>query len=251
MFSQITYAVVGGIVGVVINYLADVLPKTRRLSKPVCPQCSEPYTLRGYLISFKCKNCEARPIPRVFIVLILSILAAILVGNFPLAGINFWLTIPIIIFLGIILVIDFEHHAVLIETSIIGLILFLVYGFYIQGFLVTAIGGAAGFLIMLLIYYFGIFFSRTMGKVRKEESSEPGMGFGDVYVGAFLGLFTGWPWIIGAIIIAIIISGVYSFVYLMVKAIRKDYQTYTTIPYAPFLIFGAIAVYYLPQMPAL
>jgi len=178
-------------------------------------------------------------------------LAAILVGNFPLAGINFWLTIPIIIFLGIILVIDIEHHAVLIETSIIGLILFLVYGFFIQGFLVTAIGGAAGFLIMLLIYYFGIFFSRTMGKVRKEEISEPGMGFGDVYVGAFLGLFTGWPWIIGAIIIAIIISGVYSFVYLLVKAIRKDYQTYTSIPYAPFLILGAIAVYYLPQMPAL
>lgn len=247
----IIYAVIGGLIGVVINYLADVLPRTRKFSKPVCPHCEKPYTLKGYLISFKCQNCGAKPSPRSFVVLIASILAAVLVGIFPLGGLNFWLTIPILIFLGVVLVIDIEHHAVLIETSIAGLILFAIYGYFIQGLLITGIGGLAGCLIMLAIYFFGIFFSKTMAKIRKEENSEPGMGFGDVYVGAFMGLFAGWPWVVGMIIIAVIVSGLYSFIYLLVKSIRKDYQAYSTIPYAPFLILGAIAIFYIPQIPTL
>lgn len=247
----IVYAVVGGLSGVVINYLADVLPRTRRLTKPVCPHCDKPYTLKGYLISFKCQNCGAKPSTRTLLVLILSIIASVIVGIYPLGGLNFWLTIPIMIFLGVVFVIDIEYHAVLIEMSIAGLILFALYGYFMQGFLVTGIGGLAGCLIMLAIYFFGIFFSKTMAKIRKEENSEPGMGFGDVYVGAFMGLFAGWPWVIGMIIIAVIVSGLYSFVYLMVKSIRKDYQAYSTIPYAPFLIIGAIAIYYIPQIPTL
>lgn len=254
MINLVIYTIVGGIVGVLINYLCDVLPQTRRLSQPICPHCSKLFSLRGYLISFKCPNCDHKPRTRNFVVLIASIIAAILVGVFPLIGLNFWLTIPVMVFLGIILVIDIEHHVVLIETSIVGLVLFLVYGWLMYdwsmtGLLITAVGGVAGFLIMLLIYYFGIFFSRGLSKVRKEEIKEAGLGFGDVYACAFLGFFVGWPYVIGMIIIAIIVSGIYSFVYMIVKAIKKDYQVASTIPYTPFLILGAIATFYFPQLP--
>ena len=143
------------------------------------------------------------------------------------------------------MVIDIEHHVVLIETSIAGLILFLVYGWLMQGILVTAIGGVAGFVIMLVIYYFGIFFSKGLGKIRKEDKTEEGMGFGDVYAGAFLGLFTGWPFVIGMILMAIVVSGLFSFIYLIVKSIRKDYKMFSTIPYTPFLILGAIATFFI------
>jgi len=169
-------------------------------------------------------------------------------------GLNFWLTIPVMIFLGVILVIDIEHHVVLIETSIVGLVLFFVYGWLIydwslNGLLLTSVGGVAGFLLMLLIYFFGIFFSRGLGKVRKEEIKESGLGFGDVYACAFLGFFVGWPYVIGMLIIAIIISGVYSFIYIIIKAIKKDYQVASTIPYTPFLILGALATFYIPKLP--
>lgn len=254
MINLIIYALVGGIVGVLINYLSDVLPQTRRFSQPVCPHCSKPFSLRGYLISFKCPNCDHKPRTRIIIVLITSIIASILVGIFPLIGLNFWLTVPVMVFLGMILVIDIEHHVVLIETSVVGLVMLFVYGWHmnnwtINGLLFTTVGGVAGFLIMLLIYFFGIFFSRGLSKVRKEEIKEAGLGFGDVYACAFLGFFVGWPYVIGMIIIAIIVSGVYSFIYMIVKAINKDYQVASTIPYTPFLILGALATFYFPQLP--
>lgn len=254
MVNLIIFAVVGGFIGVLINYLSDVLPQTRRLTQPVCSHCSKPYSLKGYLISFRCPNCNEKPRTRNFVVLISSIIASVIVGIYPLMGLNFWLTIPVMVFLGIILVIDIEHHVVLIETSIIGLVLFFVYGCLIykwslNGLLLTSVGGVAGFLLMLLIYFFGIFFSRGLGKVRKEEIKESGLGFGDVYACAFLGFFVGWPYVIGMLIIAIIISGVYSFIYIIIKAIKKDYQVASTIPYTPFLILGALATFYIPKLP--
>ena len=248
MINLMLYAIVGGVIGVLINYLADVLPQTRRLSKPLCPNCQNSYSLRGYLISFKCPNCGAKPIPRTFFVLVGSVIIAVLMGIFPLQGLSFWLTLPALIFLGIILVIDIEHHVVLIETSLAGLILFFAYGWFLNGLLITAVGGVAGFVIMLLIYFFGILFSKGLGKIRKVEINETALGFGDVYASAFLGLFVGWPMVIFMILMAIILSGVYSFLYLVVKSIKKDYQSYTTIPYTPFLIMGAVATFYISQM---
>ena len=245
MTESLMHALIGGFIGVLINYLADVLPRTRKLSKPVCQHCGKTFSLRGYLFSLKCPECKSNPPARNWVVLICSIIAAVLMGIYPPAGLSFWAAIPALIFLGMIMVIDIEHHVVLIETSIAGLVLFLIYGWLMQGILVTAIGGIAGFVIMIVIYYFGIFFSKGLGKIRKEDKTEEGMGFGDVYAGAFLGLFTGWPFVIGMIIMAIVVSGLFSFVYLLVKSIRKDYKMFSTIPYTPFLILGAIATFYI------
>jgi prepilin signal peptidase PulO-like enzyme (type II secretory pathway) len=249
MVNLIIFTIMGGVVAILINYLSDVLPRTRRFSKPVCPHCEKPYTLKGYLISFNCPNCGHKPSTRNFLVYIISIIATVLVGVFPMVGLSFWPTLPILVFLGTILVIDIEHHVVLIETSIAGLVLMFVYGWFMQGVLLTTIGGIAGFVIMLLVYFLGLLFSRGIGKRQNKEENEPGLGFGDVYACAFLGFFTGWPYVIGMIILGILASGIYSFIYLIVKSIRKDYQLFSTIPYTPFLILGAIATFYIPQLP--
>ncbi|EKD88195.1 MAG: hypothetical protein ACD_35C00010G0001, partial [uncultured bacterium] len=97
MVNLIIYAFVGGLIGVLINYLSDVLPLTRRFSQPVCPHCAKPFSLKGYLISFKCPNCSQKPRNRNFVVLVASIIAAVMVGIYPLIGLNFWLTIPVMI----------------------------------------------------------------------------------------------------------------------------------------------------------
>ena len=293
MLLLIVYVLIGGLVGVLINILADLLPRTRMLTnvtcsncsdvlRPVdgifrskcqrcgnkfnaetksalqsrvfaleCPHCSTPYTLKGYFISFRCQQCGKRPGLRKIMVLALSIAASVLVGIYPLGELSFWLTIPILLFFGIILVIDIEHHVILTETSLVGLVLLFVYGWHMQGLLITSIGGLSGFLIMLLIYVFGIFFSRIMAKSRKEDSAEPGLGFGDVYAAAFLGFFVGWPYSLGMIILAILLSGIYSFIYLTIKAINRKYQAYATIPYAPFLVLATIMIFYLPPIPNL
>lgn len=243
--SLIINAVIGGFVSIVINYLADVLPISRRFSRPICLNCGKPFTFREYMISFRCGRCMHKTPIRVIIVTVLSIIACVLLEFYPLNSLNFWATLPILIFLGVILVIDIEYRAVLIQTSIFGLALFLVYGGFMHGFLVTLAGGVAGFLIMLALYYIGILFTKVMGKIRNQEIEEVALGFGDVYVCAFLGLFAGWPAVIATIFLAILASGAFSLIYMIVMLILRRYRSFSAIPYTPFLIVAAVAIFYI------
>lgn len=235
----------GGLIGILVNYLADVLPISRRLSRPICLGCGKPFSLREYLFSFKCSKCGNRTALRVMLVLLISILVSVLLLFFPLFGLSYWAALPVLAFLGLVLVVDIEYRVVLIQTSIFGLILMFIYGFILHGFVLTLVGGIAGFLIMLLLYLLGILFNKIAGKIRKTEIDEVALGFGDVYVCAFLGFLTGWPTIIGAILIAILASGAFSLVYIIVKLITRRYQSFSAIPYTPFLILGALATFYI------
>ena len=65
--------------------------------------------------------------------------------------------------------------------------------------------------------------------------SRGGMGFGDIKLGFLLGLMTGFPLVIMAIIISWITGGVVAGALLALKLkSRKD-----AIPFAPFLVLGA------------
>lgn len=236
---------IGALVGILINYLADVLPITRKLSKPICLNCGKVFSLREYLFSFKCPKCKRKTPARVIIVLTLSMISGVLIEFFPFGGLNFWATLPLMLFLGVILVIDIEYRVVLKETSYIGLALLFVYGIILHGFLPTLFGGLAGLLIMLGLYFLGVLFNRIMGRIRGQNIEEVALGFGDVYVTTFLGFLTGWPAIIAVLLLAILASGVFSLFYIVVKAILRKYQSFSAIPYTPFLILAAIAISYI------
>lgn len=88
---------------------------------------------------------------------------------------------------------------------------------------VAAAVGAAGFLALLNIL--------TRGK---------GMGWGDVKLAVFMGLFLGWPLIVGAFYIAFITGAVAGVTMILVgKAKRK-----TAIPFGPFLILGTLVAWW-------
>ena len=237
--------VVGALIGLLINYLADVLPITRKFSRPICLNCGKPFTFRDYLFSFKCSKCGNKTSIRVIVVLLLSIVCSVMIEFFPFANLGFWATLPLLLFLGVILVIDIEYRVVLKETSYIGLMLMFGYGIYLHGFLPTLFGGLAGLLIMLGLYFLGILFNKLMGRIRGQQIEEVALGFGDVYVTTFLGFLTGWPAIIAVLILAILASGVFSLFYILVKSILHNYQSFSAIPYTPFLILAAVAIFYL------
>jgi len=237
--------VVGALIGLLINYLADVLPITRKFSRPICLNCGKPFTFRDYLFSFKCSKCGNKTSIRVIVVLLLSIVCSVMIEFFPFANLGFWATLPLLLFLGVILVIDIEYRVVLKETSYIGLMLMFGYGIYLHGFLPTLFGGLAGLLIMLGLYFLGILFNKLMGRIRGQQIEEVALGFGDVYVTTFLGFLTGWPAIIAVLILAILASGVFSLFYILVKSILHKYQSFSAIPYTPFLILAAVAIFYL------
>lgn len=244
--SLILAVILGAASGYLINYLADVLPETRRLSKPKCRECETPYKDIDYLLLRKCPNCGHKRSARAYIVLGMSLLASILLQFFPFAGLNFLATLPLMLFLGTVLVIDIEHRLVLAETSLIGIFLCLAYGLTLRNPTKTFLGGMNGFLIMLFFFVLGIVFSTIVGKLRGKKISEVAFGFGDVAAGTFLGLLTGWPGIFGVIILALIVFTVFSVLLLLGLILSKRYRAFATAqPFVPFLILGAIVMFYL------
>lgn len=242
----ILVAIVGLASGYLINYLADVLPKTRRFSKPDCPDCETPYNDKDYLLLRKCPNCGHKRRPRTYIVLVGAVLASILLRLYPFSELSFLTNLPLMIFLGTIVVIDMEHRLVLIETSLFGIALCLMYGLILRKPTQTFLGGLNGFLFMLVFYVLGIIFTALVGKLRGKNISEVAFGFGDVFAGTFLGLLTGWPGIMGAIILALLIFAVFSILLILGLFITKRYRSFTSAqPLVPFLVLGAVIMLYL------
>ncbi len=48
----------GVLVGLMINTLSDVLPATRTLSLPTCPDCEGAYSLKDYLLTWRCAGAS-------------------------------------------------------------------------------------------------------------------------------------------------------------------------------------------------
>jgi len=233
-------------VGLLINYFADVLPASRRLTKPVCHECQHRLSWKIYLLLQKCPQCGQRNRFRPIFVLVACSLVSILLTLFPFAGLNFWASLPILVFLGLIVVIDIEHRLVLHETSLAGLVLFLVYGIILRGILPTILGGLGGFGIMLAFYLTGVIFVKILGKLRNKNINEVAFGFGDVSAGTFLGLLAGWPGIVGVVIVALLSFGIYALGLLIVLVITKKYRAFSNpLPFAPFLVLGVVVLYYL------
>ena len=236
----------GIIVALLVDYLSDVLPISRRFTRPLCSACHQPYAFKDYAVCHRCSKCGNRTLTRFIIILISAVALCILVNFFPFSTLSFWASLPILILLGVIMVIDIEHRAVLVETSLLGFILFLIYGILLRGFLRTILGGLVGFLTMYLIYGLGKAFSKIAGRLRHQEISEVAFGFGDVTTGTILGLLTGWPLIFRAITISFLLFGAFTFVLFIALLLTKRYSAFSSaLPFAPFLIIGAIAVFYL------
>lgn len=236
----------GGLVGILINYLSDVFPVSRGFTRPGCAKCSHPYTLREYVTFTHCPQCGAKRSKRSFIVLMAAVIICLLLNYFPFSTLSFWASLPLLLFLGVIVVIDVEHRVVLIETSIVGFGLCLVYGIVLHGIPRTLVGGLVGFLIMILFYLLGLAYVKIAGRLRHSQIDEVAFGFGDVMAGAFLGLLLGWPSVFQAILIAIFSFGAYSLIYITILLISKRYQAFSAaLAFTPFLILGTIATFYL------
>lgn len=153
--------------------------------------------------------------------------------------------ILVYLFLILITVIDIEHHLVLHVISLAGAILFGIIGVISHGWLLTALGGLAGFGIMLLFYLLGRAFSGYIGHKRGIEVDE-GMGFGDVNLGGICGLLLAWPGIVGGIFIGVILGGIWSVLLITQATLRKKEKPMLEyIAYAPFITIATAALWFL------
>ncbi len=156
--------------------------------------------------------------------------------------IPFVLAEVLLFYLGLIAIIDLEHRVILHQTSFIGAILGIISGTWLHGWQSTLIGGMIGFSIALLLYFLGNVFIKIIAVIKGEKIEEEALGFGDVNLSGILGLLVGFPNIIFSLIISILVGGLVSAIFIVVALLRRQFRSFTAIPYGPFLIIGSITI---------
>ena len=246
----------GWVSGLFVNYASDVLPKTRRFSQPTCPHCQTPYSWADYLSLRACRTCGRMRSLRTWIVQIVALTSFAYFWLFPSKALGIPLGMVVLIYFGIITVIDLEHRLILHPTSLVGAVLGLIVGTYIHsrigqnGLLIgvgkSLLGGLFGFAIMFLLYQFGAlvarYRARRMQAAGQTDDEEEALGGGDVYLAGVLGLMLGWPFIWNALVLGILLGGLISLLLIVVLLARRRYTSealMTFIPYGPYFIASA------------
>lgn len=239
--------ILGLLCGVFINYLADTLPEYRKLTVPYCRNCNTKLDFINYFLwPRKCPQCGLHRSIRTFVVEVVFSILALYLWSYPNQRVNFILGLILWVYFILVIVIDIEHHLILHSVSITGAVLGLGVGIWMHGFISTILGGILGFLIMLVLYYFGIILFKKIRRASNEgeqtidgHSEEEALGFGDVNLSGVVGLLLGWPGIVAGITMTIFLAGGFSALYLLTMLIKKKYHAYMAIPYGPFIVLGA------------
>lgn len=250
----------GWLAGLFINYSADVLPSTRRFSQPTCRQCGTPFSWVDYLTLRACRSCGERRSLRTWLVQILATASFAYFWLFPSKPLGIPLGMIVLIYFGIITVIDLEHRLILHPTSLFGAVLGFIVGTSIHsradGLLLGAgkslLGGLFGFGVMFLLYQFGTLIARMrarkMQAAGQADDDEEALGGGDVYLAGVLGLMLGWPFIWNALLLGVLLGGLFSIVFLAALVLRRRYSSealMTFIPYGPYFIISAFYLLFL------
>ena len=235
----------GWLCGALVNYFSDILPAKRVLTAPVCVHCFETQPLIHYLIwPRRCAACQKRRPIRTWVVELFYSLSAVWLWQNPPERLGFAWGLFLLVYFGVVFVIDLEHRLIMHIVSISGAVICFGLGIGLHGWIQTFIGGVAGFLIMLGLYYLGDVFARWLARRRGENLNEVALGFGDVNLSGVLGLLLGWPGIVAGLILAILLGGIFSFIYLVIMLVFRRYQAFTAIPYGPFLVGSVILLLY-------
>jgi len=227
-------------VGSFLNVLIDRLPKDESVIKgrSYCERCKKP--LRWYdlipLVSFlllkgKCRYCRS-PISWYYPVVELTTGLLFLAVIFFIGGftINIITIITIIYYLtiisGLIVIFFTDLKYGIIPDKIVfsSIIVSIAYLFINHQSLIINhfFAGIGAFLFFFLLYLV------TRGR---------GMGFGDVKLAFFLGLFLGWPKVVVAFYIAFLTGAVVGCILILWG--KKKFSG-GTIPFGPFLVLGGI-----------
>ena len=256
-FTVIVSILFGWLAGLLINYLADVLPLTRRFSQPACPHCNVPFAWQDYLLFKPCTNGHTRN-ARPWVVQLVIVVISIYSWLNPPSKIGYALGMILLVYFGIVFVIDLEHRLILHPTSIFGAVIGLIIGTIAHGIGPTLWGGLGGFVIMIALYYFGVLFARIRTRrliaAGQEPDDEEALGAGDVILITILGFILGWPLIWFGFLLGVLLGGFFSLLIIAWLVIGRQYKQNAMmmfIPYGPYFVASAFLVVFFPKFLAM
>jgi prepilin signal peptidase PulO-like enzyme (type II secretory pathway) len=228
------FALLGLLVGGLVNRLGTDLPTRRRVTRPQCPYCGQnrPWwqwvSLPSYTIGHaKCPYCGA-PIRLRYPLVELGLAVAytylwVLLG----ASIQLPLYLVYTAVFAIVLITDFERRLILNAVMYPAILFAAAAGFITprMTWWSALVGGGIAFIFFLIV-----------GIVGNAVFGAGALGGGDVKLALFVGLITGFPLVVEAIVLTIIIGAVISgFLFITRLRTLHDY-----VPYGPFLVAGGL-----------
>jgi len=230
----ILFVLLGLLVGGLVNQIGSDLLARRRLARPHCPYCGRDrfwwqwFSLPAHLIGrASCPSCGARiglrhPLIEIGLAVAYGYLWIVLGPSVKLV---LYLTYSIIF--ALIFITDIEQRLIFNVVMYPSILLAFIAGFFTPG--MTWWSALAGGVIAF-VFFLGV---ALMGNAIFGSGA---LGGGDVKLAAFVGLITGFPLIIEALVLTILIGAAISLILLItrVRSLRDP------IPYGPFLIAGAI-----------
>ncbi len=230
------YALIGLMAGGVINQLADVFPiRHAKVKRAVCAACGQPRSaiqalaVTAYLTGRRhCRSC-GRPIAlrNILVEVVAAAIFAVLASQPTFADhlklVLGWFHASVLL---LITVTDFEHRLIPERATLPAIALAVLtcwLWFWHEYWYVAFIGGAIGYGFFWLAVVVG---NRFIGR--------GAMSRGDITLAAYVGLITGFPGIITALVVTILAGGIISFALLLGRVVNLR----SGIPYGPFIALG-------------
>ena len=248
----IVIALLGLLAGVLVNALADSLPRSRTVTRPICLECGAPRPrlawsgLSAYLSGNpECDYCGSSVGYRAPIVETAAVIWPLILYAIDPTPIFFWPTFLLSMYFLLIIVIDYEHRLILFIVTIPAAVILAVLGSLdpSRGPGKTLLGGLVGFVAVFGLYLLGGLFARFIWRLRGQPLEEVAFGFGDVMLAGVIGLAVGYPGITLALLLGVLAGGLFSLGLILVMVLRRRYEAFMPIPYSPFLILGGMVVY--------
>jgi leader peptidase (prepilin peptidase) / N-methyltransferase len=233
---NVLFALIGLLVGGVINVLADDWPRRERPSLPHCPNpdCRYVYGPAGWLAVVRwargerqCPQCgwlarRRPPLVEITTGLLFAALPSLIPDPLTLVVYAFYSAI-----LMLIIVIDLENRLILDIVTLPGTALALLFSFVLPGINFTSaiLGAVIGFVFFLLIYW-----------LAKALFGPGAIGQGDIKLAMLMGAMLGVPHILAALILGILLGGLVTAVLLITRRIKRG----SYLPYGQYLAVAAI-----------
>jgi leader peptidase (prepilin peptidase) / N-methyltransferase len=252
----------GWLAGIVVNALADDLPRRVRPELPHYPDGeTRPLVawsavlafLSGYWGSSNGVMLKFRHLWAEIGTLILCLATYSATSARPDASalqIAFWMVYAAIF--ALIVVIDIEHKLILFVVINPFVVLAVADAVLTGGsappvLLDALLGGALGYGIFFLMYQGGFLFTSVMGRARGEEIREVAFGYGDVMLAGVVGLVLGWKLFLFAMTFTIILGAIGALLYLvLLRLIGSRYSAFTALPYGPYIVAGCLIMLLYP-----
>jgi prepilin signal peptidase PulO-like enzyme (type II secretory pathway) len=244
LFTYILIITLGFACGIFVNYLSDVLPVRRRLVHPFCQYCDQELSWVNYLLwPRRCGSCAHRRAWRVWAVEMAAMIITLCLWIWPPSRLGFVFGLALLVYFGVVVIVDIEHRLILHSVSIAGAVLALVIGARLHGAVETLVGGILGFALMWLFYFLGLQFTNLIFRLQGKPLEE-GLGFGDVTLSGVLGLLFGSKAIGFALFLGVLIGAIVGLIFMGLMAVTRRYKAFATMPYGPFLVASAVILLY-------